>query len=94
MLSAKWNADNGNAKQNTESQVCKTDPNATQYDPKKIHDDTQASAGLRSRLNAFAERAEGEKTYLQRLNAERNTDDGYHHAYAGHDVFYSCNYTT
>ena len=94
VLATKRNTDDGDAKQNAEGKVCQTDPNATQYNPEEIHDDTQASTGLRSRLNALAERAEGKQTNFQCLDTEWNTDDGDHHAYTGHDVFYSSNYTT
>ena len=94
MLFAERNTDNGNAKQNAEPKVSKTDPNATQYNPKDVHDKAQASARLWRRFHALAERAEGKETDLQGLDTEGDTDNGNHHAYTGYDVLYSGYYTT
>ena len=39
MLSAKWNTDDGDAKDNAKHQMSKTNPNPTKENPKDIHDD-------------------------------------------------------
>ena len=57
MLSAERDSDNGNAKDNAEHQMWKTDPNASQTNPKNVHDDAEASSGLWSCADFFTKRA-------------------------------------
>ena len=75
VLLAERNADDGDAQYDAEHQVGKADPDAAQQNPEDVHDDAQASAGLRSGLDFLAERAEGQQTDFEGLYTERNTDD-------------------
>ena len=92
MLSAERDTDDGNAKQNAKRKVGEADPYAAHNNPEDVHDEAQASARLWRRFHALAEGAEGKETYLQGLDAKRNTDDGHHHAYTGYNVFYGSYY--
>ena len=94
MLSAKWNSNDSDAKEEAKYQMSKTNPNTTKENPKNIHDDAQTTTRLWRSLNTFSKRAECQETKLQSLNAERNTDDGYHHSQTGNYILYSSNNTT
>ena len=43
MLSAKWNSNDSDAKEEAKYQMSKTNPNTTKENPKNIHDDAQTT---------------------------------------------------
>lgn len=94
MLSAKRDADDGDAKDDSEHQMCHTNPNASQEYPEDVHDDTEASSGLWGSLNSLSKRAESQEAELQGLDAEGDTNDGNHHSQTGNDILNGSDDTT
>ena len=94
MLSAKRYTDDGDAKDDSEHQMCHTNPNTSQEYPKDVHDDAEASSGLWSGFDTLPERAESQEAELQGLDAERDTDDGNHHSQTGYDILNGSDDTT
>ena len=71
-------ADDGDAEQQTVEDMGEADPDAAHDEPQYIHERAQAP---RLRLFPFhlrAERPDGQHAQLHALQAERDTDDGYH----------------
>lgn len=74
MLSAERNADNRDAQQQPEKQMCQADPKATDEDPDHIHDQAKATTGIAVVRHLAAEGPESEHSQLQRLQPERDSD--------------------
>lgn len=64
MLSAEWDADDGDAKHDTKGKVGQADPNATQENPEDVHDDVEASSCLRRGFYTLTKRTESQETEL------------------------------
>ena len=64
MLSAEWDADDGDAKHDAKGKVGQADPNATQENPEDVHDDVEASSCLRRGFYTLTKRTESQETEL------------------------------
>lgn len=91
MLPAKGNADNGNAKQQSEEQMSQCDPDATAKDPDDIEEGGYAAGRPRYISYLAAKGPEGEQADLKTLKAKRDTDNGDTKKEPHHHVFHECN---
>ncbi len=72
-LDAERNADDGDAVEHACTQIAERHPAADQHHPQDVGQGRADSAAV---LHGFAKRRQGESRHLERLNAERDADDG------------------
>lgn len=86
VLLAEGDADDGDIEQAAEEHMRKPNPNTTDEEPQDIHRGIQtATGGLLLHLRAKG--PQGQKSELQRLQTEGNSNDGDHHSQACHEIF-------
>ena len=80
--------DDGDAKQQTKAKMGQGDPEATDEEPKNVHEHVKASAVLRLVNNVRAERPQRENAQPHGGNTERYADDGDHQQQRGYEILY------
>jgi len=76
VLDTEWDADDGQAAGDTESEVKQCYLDATQKYPQNIHKDTQAPIVILTGSDFTPEGPECKSCHLQKLEPERDTYDG------------------
>ena len=77
MLDAEWDADDGDAECDSQTDMCKGDLDAAKHYPDDVHQDAQAAGVARARGDVMAERPECQSRHLEQLHSERYAYDGH-----------------
>ena len=85
VLLAEGDADDGDIEQAAEEHVREPYPNTTDEEPQDIHARVQTAAGGLL-LHLRAKRPQSQKSELQRLQTEGDSDDGDHHGKTCHEI--------
>ena len=88
MLQSERNTDDGDAEQHPERQMRETNPDSSHKYPDDIHQHTEASAVTGTTAHFPPKRAKSQHGQLQRLETERNADDGHNQHQAGKEILH------
>ena len=89
MLPAERNADEGDAKQQTEEKMGQANPKTANANPNHIHNHAQASARIPIIRHLTAKRPQSKHSQFKGLQAERNTNNRNHQQQATDQIFQS-----
>ena len=87
MLIAKRNTDDGDVKQQAKKQVREHDGQAADKEPDYIHNKRQAPRSCVVLYRFFIKRQQGHLCQFQRLESERNANDGNHQCETAYQIF-------
>ena len=94
MLLGKWDADDGDGKEEGPGQVCQSNAPSKEDQPDQIEDDAQCAIGIRVFNDLSAKGRESGETELDRLDPKRDTNDRQAHEKPTNDIAHPCEKTT